>query len=118
MPMTHGKRHESAMHIRLRLFTMLGVSALLSGCIVGTAADVVTAPVRVAGKGVDAMTTSQSEADEKRGRDMRRREERLGKARRDYDRHTRQCRDGNRSACDRARADYADMQELMPASWY
>ena len=48
---------------------------LLSGCVVGTVAktavDVVTLPVKVASAGVDAATTSQSEADEKRGRELR-----------------------------------------------
>ena len=48
---------------------------LLGGCVVGTVAktavDVVTLPVRAASAGVDAVTTSQSEADEKRGREAR-----------------------------------------------
>ena len=47
----------------------------LSGCIVGTiaktAVDIVTLPVKVASAGVDAATTSQAEADQKRGREMR-----------------------------------------------
>jgi len=62
---------------------------LLSGCVVKTVAetavDVVTLPVKVASAGVDAATTSQSEADEKRGRKLREQEERLGKARRKCD---------------------------------
>jgi hypothetical protein len=56
---------------------------LLSGCVVETVAktavDVVTLPVKVASAGVDAVTTSQSEADEKRGRELRKEEERRGK---------------------------------------
>jgi hypothetical protein len=56
---------------------------LLSGCIVGTVAktavDVVTLPVKVASAGVDDATTSQSEADEKRGRELRRQDEERGK---------------------------------------
>ena len=55
---------------------------LLSGCIgtvAKTAVDVVTLPVKVASAGVDAATTSQSEADEKRGREIRKEEERRGK---------------------------------------
>ena len=55
----------------------------LSGCVVGTVAktavDVVTLPVKVASAGVDAATTSQSEADEKRGRELRRQDEERGK---------------------------------------
>lgn len=45
----------------------------LAGC-VSTAASIVTAPVRVAGWGVDKMTTSQSEADRNRGRRERKAE--------------------------------------------
>ncbi len=56
---------------------------MLGGCIVGTVAetavDVVTIPVKVASAGVDAVTTSQSEADEKRGRELRKQEEERGR---------------------------------------
>ena len=55
----------------------------LGGCVVGTVAktavDVVTLPVKVASAGVDAATTSQSEADEKRGRELRKQDEERGK---------------------------------------
>ena len=50
----------------------------LSGCI-STAVDIVTLPVKAASKTVDVLTTSQSEADEKRGRALRKREECIGK---------------------------------------
>jgi hypothetical protein len=57
----------------------------LSGCIVGTVAktavDVVTLPVKAVSAGVDAATTSQAEADEKRGREIRKAEERCRKGR-------------------------------------
>jgi hypothetical protein len=65
-----------------KLFLILTVLPLLSGCvgtIAKTAVDVVTLPVKVASAGVDAVTTSQSEADEKRGREIRKEEERRGK---------------------------------------
>jgi hypothetical protein len=65
-----------------KLFLILIVMPLLSGCvgtIAKTAVDVVTLPVKVASAGVDAVTTSQSEADEKRGREIRKEEERRGK---------------------------------------
>jgi isocitrate lyase len=56
---------------------------LLSGCIVGTVAktavDVATLPVKAVSAGVDAATTSQKEADEKRGREMRKQDEERGK---------------------------------------
>lgn len=55
----------------------------LSGCTVArTAVDVATLPVKAVSKGVDLATTSQSEADEKRGREIRKEEERLGRERR------------------------------------
>lgn len=88
----------------------------LSGC--STVASVATAPVRIVGsglgKGVDMATTSQSEADEKRGREMRRREEKLGQLERRYEKHRRACTNGNAAACQDARSDYAEIQELMP----
>lgn len=89
----------------------------LGGCLAKTALDVATAPVRVAGKAVDMATTSQSEADEKRGREMRRREEKLGKLQRSYDKNMRRCNDGYRRACYKARNDYAEMQDVK-ASLY
>ena len=55
---------------------------LLSGCIgtvAKTAVDVVTLPVKMVSAGVDAVTTSQSEADERRGRELRKQEEERGK---------------------------------------
>jgi hypothetical protein len=63
------------------LLALAGLS--LSGCVVGTVAstavDVVTLPVKVASAGVDAVTTSKSERDEKLGREMRRQDEQRGK---------------------------------------
>jgi hypothetical protein len=48
------------------------------GCVTSvakTAFDVVTLPVKIVSAGVDAATTSQSEADEKRGRELRKADE-------------------------------------------
>jgi hypothetical protein len=87
---------------------------LLGGCVAGTVVDVVTAPVRVAGKAVDLATTSQSEADEKRGRDLRKREERLGKLERSYAKHRRKCEEGDRAACKDARDDYEEIKAILP----
>ena len=67
--------------MRVVFFAVL--TPLLSGCVVGTVAktavDVATIPVKVVSAGVDAATTSQSEADEKRGRELRRAEEARGR---------------------------------------
>lgn len=59
----------------------------LTGCftVARTAVDVVTLPVRVVSKGVDMATTSQSEADEKRGRLLRKAEEAAGKRQRTWE---------------------------------
>ena len=64
------------------LFLALAAVPLLSGCvgtIAKTAVDIVTLPVKVASAGVDAATTSQKEADEKRGREARKQDEERGK---------------------------------------
>ena len=67
----------------MKAFSILLSAFLLSGCVVGTVAktavDVATIPVKVASAGVDAATTSQSELDEKRGRELRRQDEERGK---------------------------------------
>lgn len=67
----------------MKALLILLLPAALSGCVVGTVArtavDVVTLPVKVASAGVDAATTSQKEADEKRGRELRRQDEERGK---------------------------------------
>lgn len=86
----------------------------LPGCIAKTAYNVATAPVRVAAKGVDLATTSQSEADEKRGREIRKREEQLGKLERRYGKQLEECNEGDSDACEEARATYAEIQKILP----
>lgn len=77
---------------------------LLGGCVVGTIAhtalDVVTLPVKVASAGVDAATTSQAEADQKRGRELRKAEEERGRQLRLADER---CRKGKPLATDDCR---------------
>ena len=99
---------------RLAILLLVPASVLVSGCLAKTALDVATAPVKIASKGVDLVTTSQSEADEKRGREIRRREERLAKLEREYARQMQDCTDGSRRACDEARRTYAEMQQIIP----
>lgn len=71
----------------MRLTFILPPALFLGGCVVGTiaktAVDVVTLPVKVASAGVDAVTTSQSEADQKRGRQLRKQEEQQGREQRE-----------------------------------
>lgn len=67
----------------MRVMLLVPVALSLSACVVGTVAetavDVVSLPVKAAVAGVDAVTTSQSEADEKRGRELRRADEERGR---------------------------------------
>jgi hypothetical protein len=83
---------------------LLSSCFLLSGCIVGTVAktavDVATLPVKVASAGVDAATTSQSELDEKRGRELRKQDEARGKLAREM---AERCRRGRALATDDCR---------------
>ncbi|MFM7028640.1 MAG: hypothetical protein ACKOXK_08210 [Chakrabartia sp.] len=63
----------------MRKYLYLCLALPLSGCIASVAKTVVTAPVKVVSKTVDLATTSQSEADEKRGREMRKAEKKARK---------------------------------------
>ncbi len=73
----------------MRILLLLPFAFLVSGCLARTAVDVVTLPVRVVSAGVDAMTTSQSEADQRRGREVREAEERAGREARRREREQR-----------------------------
>ena len=96
----------------ISLLILLACALALPGCLAKTALDVATAPVKVAGKAVDMATTSQSEADEKRGRELRMREEELGKLERQYDKLDAKCRDGDERACLDMRNVYAEMEQV------
>ena len=67
----------------MKPYFILLVPFALGGCVVGTVAktavDVATLPVKAVSAGVDAATTSQKEADEKRGRELRKQDEERGK---------------------------------------
>lgn len=100
--------------MRATLFLLPLLATALGGCVAKTAFDVATAPVRVAGAAVDAATTSQSEADEKRGRELRQREERLGRLEREWGRQDEKCRRGDARACTQADATLAEINALRP----
>jgi predicted Holliday junction resolvase-like endonuclease len=89
----------------MRHLLVLSSAVLLSGC-VSMVKDVVTAPIKIVSKTADVMTTSQSESDEKRGREMRKREEALGKLSRQRDKALEKCEEGDQEACSKA----ADIQ--------
>lgn len=95
---------------------------VLPGCgVAGAALDVASAPVRVVKTGstvVDAVTTSDSERDQKRGREIRRREERLGELDREYRKQSAKCARGNEDACRKADRADAEMRALMPSVPY
>ncbi|HVL29973.1 MAG TPA: hypothetical protein VM326_04560 [Sphingomicrobium sp.] len=77
-------------------FLLAAFLPLLAGCIVAdvaeTAVDVASIPVKAVSAGVDAATTSQSEADEKRGRELRKAEKERGRQQRLLEERCRQGR--------------------------
>lgn len=92
---------------------------MLSGCgAAGAVADLASLPVRGASKAVDVATVSQSESDERRGREIRRREERLGELDREYRKQARRCAEGSDEACRKRDAAYSEMRRLMPGVPY
>ncbi len=92
------------------VFVLLPICAL-SGCAVSAATKLITAPVRIASKAVDLATTSQSEADENRGRKLRERDDKVTKLLRKRDRFARDCPESS-TACIRARDIEAEIQEV------
>ena len=86
----------------------------LQGCLAKAAVDVATAPVRIGSKAVDLATTSQSEADEKRGREIRKREERLAKLDRKLRDREDDCLQGDDKACREAVVTRREMDQLLP----
>ncbi len=96
------------------VLVVLLAPVLLGGCLAQAALDVATAPVRVAAKAVDLATTSQSESDEQRGRELRRREERLGQLEREYGRYAGRCAKGDGDSCRRAELARAEIADILP----
>ena len=78
------------------------VMLLLQGCVASLVGEVITAPVQIVSKTADVLTTSQSESDEKRGRELRKREENLGKLARQRDKAGERCADGDEESCEKA----------------
>ena len=87
----------------VRLVLAIAPMILLQGCVASMVSNVVTAPVKIVSKTTDILTTSQSESDEKRGLDMRKREENVGKLSRQLKKVQERCADGDRDACKKAR---------------
>ena len=78
---------------------LIPLALATTGC-VSTAATIVKAPFKVAGKAIDWTTTSQDEADRNYGRKMRKQEAREG---RELKRQYKECRAQNRDDCDQYR---------------
>ncbi len=97
----------------MRLNPLPLVAALaLGGCGVSSVVGVATAPIKAARKAVDLATTSQSEADEKRGRKLRKLEERYGKLERNYRKEDKRCAKGDQKACDKRDSIREEMEEI------
>lgn len=95
-----------------RIIAIIGAAAALQGCLARAAWDVATLPVRAAGAVVDGVTTSQSEADEKRGREIRNLQEQLGKLERDYYQANEKCLRGDAAKCHERDAIAEEMQAI------
>ncbi len=91
------------------------LALMLGGCLAKTALSVATAPVRVATQAADWATTSQDEADRARGREIRRRESRVGELQREYADLAEECDDGDNAACRQAIAVRREMDALLPS---
>ncbi len=103
------------MQRRIKIGVCLAILVMTGGCVAKTALSLATAPVRVASKTADMLTTSQSESDEKRGRALRQREKRLGMLDRQYRRESERCSEGREESCDRASALYDESMALQTA---
>src|SRR3546814_8710304 len=86
----------------MRAFVIAAFAAPLRAGCVSAVKTVVTAPVKAVGQVADWSTTSQDESDRNRGRELRKREERVGKLSRQRDKAAGKCRDGNEEQCRRA----------------
>ncbi|WP_298189482.1 hypothetical protein [Novosphingobium sp.] len=97
---------------RSLLFLAPLAALTLSGCLASTAASIVTAPVRVGAKAVDLATTSQSEADRNRGRAMRKRDGKIRKLEKKYNRALEACNRGETAACSEANQLSGEIEQL------
>jgi hypothetical protein len=86
--------------IRSILIGLAALPPLLSG----TIASAETTPLGVA----------SSAADAKHDRDERRNQARIDHLQHNYDRHSVQCMRGEEDACEKARVEYGEMQDLRP----
>ena len=89
---------------------------LLAGC-VSAVKTVVTAPVKAVGQVADWSTTSQDEADRNRGRELRKREEQVGKLSRQRDKAAEKCQRGDTAQCQRVEVLEHEIEAAMAAPY-
>ena len=99
--------------MRSIIIAALGAT-LLSGC-VSTVKSIVTAPVKIVSQTADWATTSQDESDRNLGRELRKREELLGKLARQRDKAAKKCQGGDEGACQRAEVLDHEIEAQMAA---
>lgn len=111
--------------MNFRIFSVALIVAILPGCVAKSAFDLATLPVRAGANAVnttagvyDRVTVSQSERDQKRGRQIRQREERYGELSQNYDRALRKCDRGDNGACNNARDIYGEMNAMRSSVPY
>ena len=97
-----------------RLLALPILALAMQGCLAKTALDVATAPVKVASKAADWATTSQDEADRNRGREIRRREEKLAELESDYRKLEEKCLAGDNAACREAVTVRDEIEATLP----
>jgi len=98
--------------MRLNPLLPLMSALALGGCSIGSIAGGATTPLKTASKAVDLATTSQSEADEKRGRKLRKLEEKYAKLERNYRKEGKRCAKGNAKACEKRDAILEKMEAI------
>src|SRR3546814_21057089 len=99
----------------MRAFVIAALAApLLVGC-VSAVKTVVTAPVKAVGQVADWSTTSQDESDRNRGRQLRKREERVGNLSRQRYQAGGKCRDRHEEQCRRAELSEHEIAAEMAA---
>ena len=97
-----------------RLLALPILALAMQGCLAKTALDVATAPIKVASKAADWATTSQDEADRNRGREIRRREEKLAELESDYRKLEDKCLAGDDAACREAVTVRNEIEATLP----
>lgn len=105
----------------MRGLVLLVLPFALGGCAAKTAFDLATMPVKTTrdavnagSKTVDLLTTSQGEADQHRGRQIRKAEQRLARLERRYRDQSEDCEEGDQEACRKRYETWDEIEALRP----